>query len=64
VAQQQAAQLGGLDAGAVAGQQRRADMRLERLDAARQGRLRQVQRIGRAVKVAMLDPKPKSDAGV
>jgi hypothetical protein len=64
VAQQQAAQLGGLDAGAVSGQQGRADVGLERLDAARERRLGQVQGLGRAVEVAVLDQSGEVPAGV
>jgi hypothetical protein len=64
VAQQQPAQLGGLDPGAVSGQQGRAHVGFERLDAARQRRLGQVQGLGRAVEVAVLDQSGEVPAGV
>lgn len=55
VGEQQAPDVGGLDRAAVALQHRRAHLGLQRLDAARQGRLRQVHRLGGPAEAAMLD---------
>ena len=54
VSQQQPSHVGGLDARRTAVEQRRAHLRLQRLDAARQGRLGDVRRGGRPAEVAVL----------
>ncbi len=54
VSKQQSSHVGGLDARRTAVEERRAHLRFQRLDAARQGRLRDVRRGGRPAEVAVL----------
>jgi hypothetical protein len=55
MSEQQPAHIGGFDGAAVALQHRRADARLQRLDAARQRGLGQVHRLGGAAEAAVFD---------